>query len=89
MRNSSYGELDVCYYSGSISNPEQWLQSDMCEPGFQYVTTANINNSMTEQVDEEECKEGGCEEEGNSDHVNHSMAVTVLTFFLHSQVKGV
>jgi hypothetical protein len=35
-------------------NVEDWLQSDVCEPGFQYVTDADIINIATEQGDKKE-----------------------------------
>jgi hypothetical protein len=50
-------------------NIEDWLQSDVCELGFQYVTDARIINIAAE---EGELKESGeSEGKGTSDHVSH------------------
>lgn len=39
-------------------NLEDWLQSDVCEPGFRYITYAYIVSIATEQGELEENADG-------------------------------
>jgi hypothetical protein len=52
-------------------NVEKWLQSDVCELGFQHVTNMDTANATMKQ----KRKEGGEHEEQSSECVSCSMAL--------------
>jgi hypothetical protein len=76
----------VCAMRIFENNIEEWLQSDVCEPGFQHITDTDIVNAATKQKGEEE-GENESEEKGESVHVSHSMMLqcvgTLLDYMGH------
>lgn len=53
-------------------NLTKWLQSNLCDPGFQHVTDADTISSTVKPNEDEE-KQG--KEEQNSEHVGHNVVL--------------
>jgi hypothetical protein len=62
---------------------EEWLQSDVCELGFQHKTDMDIVNAVTKQKGEEEGGEDENEEEvESSERVSHSKTLQCVDTLL-------
>jgi hypothetical protein len=68
----------VCYEKfGNVDkdNVEEWLQSGVCELGFQHMTDTDIANAAVKQKGEKEGREDDSEGGGQSSEcISHSMA---------------
>jgi hypothetical protein len=73
----------MCFESADENNVEEWLQSDVCEPGSQHMTDTGIVNAAMKQKEEEEDGEDESEEEGESSEcVSRSMVLQCVDTLL-------